>query len=39
MDDDTTVNITAYALQVSGAKAGTQQLTRTTSAVINSLVP
>lgn len=38
MDDDTTVNITAYVLQVNGAKAGTQQLTRTTSAVVNSLV-
>ena len=39
MDDDSTVNITAYVLQVNGAKAGTQKLTRTTSAVINSLVP
>jgi hypothetical protein len=39
MDDDTTVNIAAYVLQVNGAKAGNQQLTRTTSAVINSLVP
>jgi hypothetical protein len=38
MDDDTTVNITAYVLQVNGAKAGTRQLTRTTSEVVNSLV-
>jgi len=38
MDDDTTVNITAYVLQVNGAKAGTQKLTRTTTAVVNSLV-
>jgi hypothetical protein len=39
MNDDTTVNITAYVLQVNGAKGGTQPLTRTTSAVVNSLVP
>ena len=38
MDDDTTVNITAYVLQVNGAKAGTEELTRTTTAVVNSLV-
>ena len=38
MDSDTTVNITAYVLQVNGAKAGTQELTRTTTAVVNSLV-
>jgi len=38
MDDDTTVNITAYVLQVNGAKAGTQELTRVTGAVVNSLV-
>ena len=38
MEDDTTVNITAYVLQVNGAKAGTQELTRTTTAVVNSLV-
>lgn len=38
MNDDTTVNITAYVLQVNGAKAGTQELTRATSAVVNSLV-
>lgn len=38
MNDDTTVNITAYVLQVNGAKAGTQPLTRTTTAVVNSLI-
>lgn len=30
MNDETTVNITAYVLQVNGAKAGTQPLTRST---------
>jgi hypothetical protein len=39
MTDETVVNITAYALQMSGAKPGTEPLTRTTSAVISSLVP
>jgi hypothetical protein len=38
MDNDTTVNITAYVLQVNGARARTQPLTETTSAVVNSLV-
>jgi len=38
IDDDTTVNITAYVLQVNGAKAGAQPLTRTTGAVVNSLI-
>jgi hypothetical protein len=38
MDEDTTVNITAYVLQTNGAKAGTQPLTRTTSVVVNSIV-
>ena len=38
MDDDTTVNITAYVLQVNGAKAGTRQLTRATGDVVNSLI-
>jgi hypothetical protein len=38
IDDDTTVNITAYVLQVNGAKAGSQPLTRATGAVVNSLV-
>jgi hypothetical protein len=38
IDDDTTVNITAYVLQVNGAKPGTQPLTRTTLDVVNSIV-
>jgi len=38
IDDDTTVNITAYVLQVNGAKAGAQPLTRNTGAVVNSLI-
>jgi len=37
MNDETTVNITAYVLQVNGAKAGTQPLTRTTAAIVRSL--
>ena len=39
MNDDTVVNITAYALKVSGAKAGTEPLARTNSTVVNSLIP
>lgn len=38
MNDDTVVNITAYVLQMNGAKPGTQPLTRTTAAVVNDLV-
>lgn len=38
INDDTTVNITAYVLQINGAKAGHQQLTRTTGVVVNSLI-
>ena len=38
MSEDTTVNITAYVLQVNGAKAGSQELTRATGAVVNSLI-
>jgi hypothetical protein len=38
IDENTTVNITAYVLQVNGARAGTQPLTRETSAVVNSVV-
>ena len=38
VDDDTTVNITAYVLQMNGAKAGSRQLTRATAAVVNSIV-
>ena len=36
--DDTTVNITAYVLQVNGAKAGAQPLTRTTAANVSETV-
>jgi hypothetical protein len=38
MKDETTVNITAYVLQVNGAKAGTQPLTRTTGVIVNSSI-
>jgi len=38
MNDDTIVNITAYVLQMNGAKPGTQPLTRTTGVVVNSIV-
>src|SRR5580700_11209231 len=38
INDDTVVNITAYVLQVNGAKAGPQPLTRETSAVVDSLM-
>ena len=37
IDDETTVNITAYVLQVNGAKAGSEPLTRTTRAVVSSV--
>jgi len=37
MDDETTVNITAYVLQVNGARAGTRPLTRTTDVVVSSI--
>jgi mono/diheme cytochrome c family protein len=37
MNDESTVNITAYVLQVNGAKAGIQPLTRTTAAIVRSL--
>ena len=38
INDDTTVNITAYVLQINGAKVGPQPLTRTTSVVVSSLI-
>jgi hypothetical protein len=38
IDDDTTVNITAYVLQMNGAKPGPRQLTRATGAVVDSIV-
>jgi hypothetical protein len=37
-DDEDIVRIMAYVLQVNGAKAGSQALTRGTSTVINSIV-
>jgi hypothetical protein len=36
-DKELTVNITAYVLQVNGAKAGGQALSRTTGAIVNSI--
>jgi len=36
-DRETTVNITAYVLQVNGAKAGDKPLTRSTEAIVRSL--
>jgi hypothetical protein len=38
INEDTTVNITAYVLRMNGAKAGPQPLTRTTGTVVNSLI-
>ncbi len=38
-DKEFTVNLTAYILSVSGAKAGTQPLNRTTPTVVSSIVP
>ncbi len=38
MNEDAVVNITAYVLQMNGAKAGLQPLTRKTSVVVNSIV-
>ena len=38
MNEDVVVNITAYVLQMNGAKPGRQSLTKTTAAVINSIV-
>jgi hypothetical protein len=37
VNEETTVNITAYVLQVNGAKAGTEPLTRTTGALVSSI--
>jgi mono/diheme cytochrome c family protein len=37
MDDQTTINITAYILQVNGAKAGTQPLTRSTAVLVSDI--
>lgn len=38
LDDEAVVDITAYVLQANGGMAGTQALTRTTEAVVNSVV-
>jgi hypothetical protein len=38
MNDEAVVNITAYVLQMNGAKAGPQPLTRKTSVVVNLIV-
>jgi hypothetical protein len=38
MNDEAVVNITNYVLQMNGAKAGPQPLTRKTSVVANSIV-
>jgi hypothetical protein len=35
-DDESIVDITAYVLQVIGAKAGSRRLTRTTEAIVSS---
>jgi len=37
-DDQTFLNITAYVLQVNGARPGAQPLTATTTTEVNSLV-
>jgi hypothetical protein len=37
MTPESTVNLTAYVLQVNGAKSGTQPLTRETSSIVNSI--
>ena len=38
MNEETTVNITAYILQVNGARAGSRPLTRSTGDIVSSLV-
>jgi len=37
INDEFTVNLTAYILQVNGAKAGSDPLTRTTTAIVSSV--
>lgn len=37
MNAESTVNITAYVLQVNGAKPGTQPLTRATGSIVKSI--
>ncbi len=38
MDEETTVNITAYILQVNGARAGNRPLTRSNGEIVSTLV-
>jgi hypothetical protein len=38
-NDPTSVNITAWVLQVNGARPGTVPLTKTTAIVVRSIVP
>ena len=38
VNEDTTVNITAYVLEKNGARPGPQPLTRATEVVVNSIV-
>jgi hypothetical protein len=38
MNDEMLVNITAYVLQMNGAKTGSQPLTRATSVVVNTAI-
>ena len=38
LTDDAVVNLTAYVLKMNGGQAGSEPLTRTTSAVVNSVV-
>ena len=38
INDETTVNITAYVLQMNGAKPGPRKLTRETGVVVNSTI-
>jgi hypothetical protein len=39
LDQDVTLNLAAYILQVNGAKAGEQALTATTAVEIRSIAP
>jgi hypothetical protein len=37
LTDETTVDITAYVLQMNGGKPGSQQLTRSTGTIVGSI--
>ena len=37
MNDETSVDITAHILQLNGAQAGSQPMTRTTGVIVNSM--